>query len=299
MTVLRLSTIGLVALCIAPTAHTYEFRSTYSETRSCPVTEESDDAFIRECPGPGGVRAVLQYVEGLFGVFYLPMGGKTPLELEDMLEVSPTARYPYGAKLEWRQRVGEPAPCVAIIRAYTSRGEVLVLNELATGDRIGMVSTNQQAHSIADRVCSSLETQSESAEAKGVSSPASTAMVSDTTSVASAARDGQERFMKVYLETGISGAITEIEECYSDFDRQPSLAKLANCGAIDLTGADADRSVMAGLPNLQQTYFAQDGSKRRITARMDRLGLADDARTAFFSELEVSTKDLPRARAFR
>ncbi len=289
MTISRLSALGLLAgLCLASSAHTADFRSTYSDTLSCPVTEEGDDAFIRECTGPGSVRAVLQYVEGLFGVFYLPMGGKTSLQREDMLEISPNARQPYGAKLEWRQREGDPAPCVAIIRAYTTRGEVLVLNELATGNRIALVKTNQQARALADRVCSKATTRATAAEAKSAPSIKPVALPTENSAVASAARNGKERFLRVYTQAGISGAIEEIEQCYSDFDRQPSLAKLAECGAIDLTGADADRSMMGGMPDLQQTYLAEDRPSGRITAGMDKLGLDETARQAFNNELETS-----------
>lgn len=290
MSIPRLATLSvLTSLCLAPPAHTAEFRSTYSETLNCPVTEEGDDAYIRECIGPGNVRAVLQYVEGLFGVFYLPMGGKTPLQREDMLEISPNARHPYGKMLEWRQRAGNAAPCVAIIRAYTTKGEVLVLNELSTGNRIALVKTNQQARTLADRACSQSTTRATAAEAESAPSIQSPALSTENSSVASAARIGKERFLRIYIQTGISGAIEEIEQCYRDFDRQPSPAKLAECGAIDLTGADADRSVMGGMPDLQQTYLANDRPSGRIAARMDKLGLDDNARKAFNDELEATT----------
>ncbi len=128
-------------------------RSAYSETLSCPVTEEGEDSFTRECKGPGGIRAVLQYVDGLFGVFYLPMGGKEPMQRSDMTEVSPNARHPYGARLEWRIRQGDEQPCAAIIRAYTATGEFLVVTALTDGRRLGRVKSNQQALSLADKAC--------------------------------------------------------------------------------------------------------------------------------------------------
>ncbi|MDF1609357.1 hypothetical protein PZ897_14315 [Hoeflea sp. YIM 152468] len=289
MNILKLSTLSLLAsLCLTSSAQTAEFRSTYSETLTCPVTEEAADAFIRECIGPGNVRAVLQYVDGLFGVFYLPMGGDTPLQLADMLEISPNARLPYGAKLEWRQRIGEPAPCVAIIRAYTTRGEFLVLNELVTGRRIAKVRTNQQARTVADRVCGKAATSVASAESKIVPSSKPEAPSSENSSLASAARNGRERVLRVFTQVGISGVIEEVEQCYSDFDRYPSLAKLAECAAIDFTGADADRPVMGGMPDLRQSFFAKDGPSGRIAASMDKLGLDEKARQTFNDEIEAS-----------
>lgn len=301
MTVSRLPAFGLIAglglAPAAPTANAVEFRSTYSETRNCPVTEEGDDAFIRECTGPGHVRAVLQYVDGLFGVFYLPMGGKAPMGLDDMLEVSANARQPYGAKHEWRQRVGDGAPCAAIIRAYTTRGELLVVTELATGSRLGRVKTNQQARDLADRACKNIDRQPAVAAtttsietgsalaARPASPPPSTTTTTAAAMVPVATDDidglianGQERFRKVYIETGISGAIEAIEECYSVFNREPSFARLVQCGALDIVAADTDRSVLAGRSDLQQAFLAKEATAERIAAGTARLGLDQAAR---------------------
>jgi hypothetical protein len=70
-----------------------------------------------------------------------------------MMEVSPNARHPYGARLEWRIRQGDKQPCAAIIRAYTATGEVLVVTALTDGRRLGRVKSNQQALSMADKAC--------------------------------------------------------------------------------------------------------------------------------------------------
>ncbi|CAN7624091.1 hypothetical protein [Neorhizobium tomejilense] len=305
MSISRLSALGLLAgLCLASSAHTAEFRSTYSETLSCPVKEEGDDAFLRECTGPGNVRAVLQYVEGLFGVFYLPMGGKTPLQREDMLEISPNARHPYGNKLEWLQRVGDAAPCAAIIRVYTTEGEVLVLNELSTGNRIGLVKTNKLARALADRFCSDAVLPA-AAEANITPSVAPPAVPSEswTDDVATAAQKGKARFMQIYTQTGISGAIEEVEQCYRDFDNKPSMAKLTECGAIDLTAADADSSVMAGMPGLKQVYLANGRPASRISEAMKRLNLDPETRSVFHRKLaaslgkSVSSTDEPKKEA--
>lgn len=286
----KLSAFGLTAgLAFASASHAAEFRSTYSETLACPVTEEGEDAFIRECKGPGNVRAVLQYVDGLFGVFYLPMGGKTPMEREDMFEVSPKARHPYGAKLEWRQRVGDATPCVAIIRAYTTKGEVLVLNELATGKRIGAVKSNQQARTLADNACNTPTTKTVALQSENTQSEKPITLPADNSSVVSAARNGKERFLEIYTVTGISGAIEEIEQCYSDFEKNPAATKLAECGAIDLTGADADRSVMGAMPDLLQAYLSKDKPSARINDGINRLGLDANAKQAFIEDLETAT----------
>ena len=290
MTFSRLSALGLVAgICIASTSHAAEFRSTYSETLACPVTEEGEDAFIRECTGPGNVRAVLQYVEGLVGVFYLPMGGKTPLERDDMFEISPKARQPYGAKLEWRQRVGDATPCAAVIRVFTNKGEVLVVNELATGNRIGVVKANQQARVLADRTCGEAKAVPTIAEAESTPVVKPVTLPAENGNVSDAARLGRERFMQIYIETGIVGAIEAIEQCYSDFGKQPSATKLAECGAIDLTGAEADGSVLSGRPDLQQAFLAKDKPAARLIAGMKTLGLDDRARQTFTQEFETAT----------
>jgi hypothetical protein len=279
----------MAGLCIASTSHATEFLSTYSETLACPVTEEGEDAFIRECTGPGNVRAVLQYVEGLVGVFYLPMGGKTPLEREDMFEISPKARQPYGGKLEWRQRFGDATPCAAVIRVFTNKGEVLVVNELATGNRIGVVKANQQARVLADRTCGEAKAMPTIAEAESTQVVKPVMLPAEDGSVSEAARLGRERFMQIYTETGIVGAIEAIEHCYSDFQKQPSATKLAECGAIDLTGAEADGSVLSGRPDLQQAFLAKDKPAARLTAGMKTLGLDDEARQTFTQEFETAT----------
>lgn len=314
MTVSRLSALGLIAglglAPAAPTANAVEFRSTYSETRQCPVTEEGDDAFIRECTGPGNVRAVLQYVDGLFGVFYLPMGGKAPMEREDMLEVSPNARQPYGAKHEWRQRVGDAAPCAAIIRAYMPGGEYLVVHELATGKRLGLVKTNQQARNLADRACRTMgrqpavaaaatrsqnnaETRTEPT-ASPVSLPPAKTTAAATSPVAmddigSLIASGQERFRKIYIQTGVAGAIEALEECYGAFDRAPALARLVECGALDMAAARIDQQMMAGRPDLQQSYLANNSPDERITSRLAQLGLDDATRAAMAKALDIRT----------
>jgi hypothetical protein len=254
-------------------------RSTYSETLSCPVTEEGEDAFTRECKGPGNVKAILQYIDGLFGVFYLPMGGKVPMERSDMVEVSPNARHPYGAKHEWRIRQGDEQP-----RGYTTKGEFLVVTELTDGKRLGRVKTNQQALSLADKACANSSKVNGSAEI--VTTPI-TPLPSDHT-ITQSANKGTETFSRIYTETGISGAMEEIERCYQAFDRQPSVAGLANCAALDIVAANVDTAMTRKVPNLGQTFFSGEKPDQRIIDGMNRLGLDDQQRAAFDKEISTA-----------
>lgn len=146
--------LGLGA--VAPqAAYAARLTSIYTETKTCPLMHDEVEDFIRECHGPGGVRAVLQYFDGLFGVFYLPMGGDRPMEREDMFDVARNAASPHGAKHEWRMRQGDTRPCAAIIRTYTTSGQYLVVTELIGGERLGVVRTNDQARVLSDRACNS------------------------------------------------------------------------------------------------------------------------------------------------
>jgi hypothetical protein len=258
--------------------------STYSETLSCPVTEEGEDAFTRECEGPGNVKAVLQYVDGLFGVFYLPMNGKVPMERSDMVEVSPNARHPYGAKHEWRIRKGDGQPCAAIIRAYATKGEFLVVTDLEDGKRLGRVKTNQQAVNLADKACANSSKVNGSSEV--VTAPI-TPFPSDDT-ITQSANKGTETFSRIYTETGISGAMEEIERCYQTFDRQPSVAGLANCAALDIVAANVDTAMTRNVPNLGQAFFSGEKPDQRIIDGMNRLGLDDQQRAAFDKEISTA-----------
>lgn len=44
--------------------------SSYTDVEKCPIPFERDDEFIFECTGPGGVKAVLYYVEGKVEIYY-------------------------------------------------------------------------------------------------------------------------------------------------------------------------------------------------------------------------------------
>ena len=262
------------------------FRSVYTDTTACPVTEEGEDAFTRECVGPGGVKAVLQYVDGLFGVFYIPSARATPIERSDMLEVSATAPHPYGAKHEWRVRRGETKPCAAIVRAYTTKGERLVVTDLATGTRAGLAKLNAQATAFADKACSAYrDVQIPPVLARADAQPSTSDEVVGDQSIAQAALRGKAAFSDVYIQTGISGAIEKIENCYGKITAQASRSSLAICGAMDIVAANVDSQMTGSYPGLAQPFFNGTKPDDRIARGMVILQLDDVQKRSFEAEL--------------
>ncbi|SOC34767.1 hypothetical protein SAMN05892877_1012 [Rhizobium subbaraonis] len=282
--------------------------STYTDTPSCPVVSEGEDAFIRECRGPGSVRVVLQYVDGLFGLFYLPVHADLQLEREDMMEVAASARHPYGAKHEWRLRAGDRQPCAAIIRAYTVKGERLVVTDLSSGALLGRVKTNNQARALADKACASASSAAyaaNEAQPQQDAVPASTdrAIVSSETAknpptdvipvkagetVAEAARRGRDRFQAIYVPSGISGAVEEILRCHAALKGQPSQAALAYCAALDIVAANVDSLMMRQFPDLAQPLLSGTRPDERIAAGVALLGLDKAESEAFDREIAAA-----------
>lgn len=265
------------------------FRSLYTETLSCPVTEEGEDAFTRECSGPGNVKAILQYVDGLFGVFYLPATHNAPMERGDMLEVSPTARLPYGSKHEWRVREGESRPCAAIIRAYTIKGERLVVTDLATGIKVGLATTNAQATALADKACSANhEASSQPSEVSEDATPSKPDTVVDVQSIAQAVALGKSAFSDAYVQTGISGAIEQIEACYGKITTGATPSSLATCAAMDIVAANVDTQMTSSYPGLAQPFFGGTKPDDRIAHGMRVLQLDQGQQQRFEAQLAES-----------
>lgn len=127
--------------------------SSYTDVEKCPIPFERDDEFIFECTGPGGVKAVLYYVEGKVEIYY-DEGGRTIGTHAGIIELSTRAPRAFGQKHEWRMKKGGRKPCAAIIRVYAAEGERLVVADLSgTGGRLGLVKTNNQARALADKAC--------------------------------------------------------------------------------------------------------------------------------------------------
>lgn len=264
------------AACLAgQNASAGQFRSVYTETRSCPVTEEQPDAYIRECTGPGNVKAILQYVEGAFGVFYMPSRRTAPVERGDLLEISPTARFPYGARHEWRIRDGETTACAAIIRAYTTKGERLVVTDLASGLMMGLAKTNSQAVALADKACSGQPVATgQPEEVAANTAPPGVETDADNSPIVQATVLGRKLFSDTYVQTGISGAIEEIEACYGKIAAGGSPKALATCASMDATAAEADAGMTASYPGLAQIFFAGTRTRDRIARGITLLRLA-------------------------
>jgi len=85
--------------------------SSYTDVEKCPIPFERDDEFIFECTGPGGVKAVLYYVEGKVEIYY-DEGGRTIGTHAGIIELSTRAPRAFGQKHEWRMKkeVANPAP---------------------------------------------------------------------------------------------------------------------------------------------------------------------------------------------
>lgn len=47
----------------------------------------------------------------------------------------------------------EGEPCAAIIRVYSTKAGILVVNDLTTGKHVGDAKTNPQAQKLADKAC--------------------------------------------------------------------------------------------------------------------------------------------------
>lgn len=124
--------------------------STYVETSKCPSIEEGEDLFTVRCAAPGGgISAILGYWDGRAYVVYEPIdkqGDKARIR-----DIAPTVPRAFGEKLEWRTRQGKP--CAAIIRVYTTKGGILVVNDMTTGKHLGDVRTNDEARALADKAC--------------------------------------------------------------------------------------------------------------------------------------------------
>lgn len=265
-------------------------QSIYTNTASCVTVEEGDDRFTLKCAAPGGSRihAILSYWDGRAFVAYDPYykpGGKARLHA-----IASDASRVFGQKIEWRMREGKP--CAAVVRIHNTKAGILAVSDLATGDPLGDVGTNAQAHRLADKACLSNAKASSSVilSDTGPSSlkTAAAAPVSQE-SVTEAARRGQKAFDDVYRKGGISSAIDDIKSCYHKLRKQinpAGSAGLAYCGAMDILGGNVDTMMAQGNPQLMQKYFDRGrATDKRIADGMRKLGLSRQQRTAFEREL--------------
>lgn len=271
------ASLGSFAQAAAP-------HSTYSETRKCPVVAERPDEFIRECSGPGGVTAILHYVEGKLGIFYMPVMKDKDVPLEHMIELSTSASYPYGAKLEWR--VNGKTACAAVLRTYLPAGERLVVHDLSNGERLGLVRTNKEAQTLADRACSQRPALTPVvANAASTQTPPAMPAPEGAQSLQEALSKGTERFDKTYIQTGISGVQDDVTECYAALKPQGPLDALAECAALDLRAQMVDRAMTRNMPDLAQPFFSERQVHGRILAAAAQLAGGQAAASALFAEI--------------
>ncbi len=206
------------------------------------------------------------------------------MPLEHMIELAPSANYPYGAKLEWR--VNGQTACAAVLRTYLPEGERLVVHDLSNGERLGLVRTNGQAHALADRACSQspplTPVVATAANTQAASAPAAPVGAQP---LQEALSKGTERFDKTYIQTGISGVQDDVTECYAALKPQGPLDALAECAALDLRAKMVDRAMTRNMPDLAQPFFSERQVHGRILAASTQLAGGQAAAGALFAEI--------------
>jgi hypothetical protein len=288
MKFIHLAAIASLVLAFPTVGNAQALTSEYMDTQSCRTIEEKEDLFTLKCPAPAGeVSAILSYWDGRAFVVYEPFlsNGSSKVHLRNIANSAPRA---FGQKVEWRIRLGEQQPCAAIVRVFSTKAGVLVVNNTANGKHLGDARTNEQARKLADEACLSGARNDTVAMEPGRAAPASPSPVAsaETETVAQAASRGEQAFQEIYQENGIAGAIEEIKSCYLGLRQQSDLSKLAYCAAMDILAGNVDVAMTQNQPDLAQGYFGRGiETDKRITNEMQNLGLDQKQRSRFDQEI--------------
>lgn len=148
---------------------------TYTDVSKCRALNTSPDEFVHLCKGPGGIAAVLHYVDGrailVFGKASGSRGDEvsgTPLNANDIAIAVGGSGKVFGPKIEWILNSGKP--CAAIVRVSTDKGSRLVTTALINGKgRVSVEKANDAARASAEISCSGAAPATNSAD---VSRPA-------------------------------------------------------------------------------------------------------------------------------
>lgn len=278
-------------------AQAQSLTSTYFETQECRTIEEGGDKFTLRCTAPSGnVSAILSYWDGRAFVVYEPFFSKKLIKAH-IRDISNAASRVFGQKLEWRQRAGEKQPCAAIIRVYSTKGGILVVNDMATGKHLGDAKTNEQARKLADKACLVKSKDKIVAQKVDKTVPVEvlTAHASRNVSVAvtetnqQAIKRAEVKFKDLYFENGILGIIDEIKTCYEQLTQESGLSELSYCAALDIIAGNIDTMMTQGHPGLAQSYFDRGlETDKRIDGAFERLNFDTHQRAQFDQDITLA-----------
>lgn len=287
MRVLAFAGCIAAALC-APSAQAGN--SIYTDVESCRVHDTGWDEFLIMCKGPDGLAGILHYVEGRAFTVFGTGGGEDGSEIvgqpfnidDEPIAVGGSGKV-FGPKIEW-VRSDSGKVCAAIVRVSTDKGSRLVATALTgTAGRISLSVTNEQARTDAETACGEAITAA-ARPATGVSQPASIsgeASLPAQSEISAGVKRGLANFDEVYKIEGIWGALGKIESCYEAVEKEPSVAKLAECGAMDIMAANVDGYMSSQLNMPRQEFFSEKKIDRRISAGVKSLNLTAAQQQSF------------------
>ncbi|MGU3401322.1 hypothetical protein ACLBWS_16525 [Brucellaceae bacterium D45D] len=260
-------------------ANAQALKSSYTNTDSCSTIEHADDRFTLECLSPAGGGLVLSYWDGrAYVTSDLRNKQSTKPKLRNIADNAPRA---FGQKVEWRTRNGDQAPCAAIVRVYSTKAGILVVNDLRTGKHLGDAKSNVQAKAMADKAC--LKASKDNAVE---SLPKDRPVGKSEGTITKAAMRASSAFSGAYRMGGISEVVDQIKDCYRTFEKKPSRANLAYCAALDILGGNVDAAMTERNPSLGQRYFGRGlSTDKRIDTGLRKLGLSKQQSKAFEQEL--------------
>ncbi|BDA83997.1 hypothetical protein Sa4125_15390 [Aureimonas sp. SA4125] len=148
--------LTLIFVALSLVGGTAKAESVYTDVASCRAQDLGPDEFVRHCKGPKGYAASLHYFDGravpAFGKSRPGTKDEPYLESADLEPIEIGVGVPFGKKIEWVMRGGEP--CAAILRVDTRQGERLVVSALdGASSRVGMARKNVEARQMASTAC--------------------------------------------------------------------------------------------------------------------------------------------------
>ena len=168
----------LTMLLAYPTASLAVFDHTYTDVAKCRALDTGPDEFVHLCKGPGGIAAVLHYVDGkAILVFGKGSGSRsdevsgTPFNANDTpISVGGSGKV-FGPKIEWILNAGKP--CAAIVRVSTDKGSRLVTTALSNSKgRVSVDKANDAARASAETSCAGKIPSTSAADAQATGEPA-------------------------------------------------------------------------------------------------------------------------------
>jgi hypothetical protein len=131
----------------------------YTDVAKCRALDTGPDESVRLCKGPGGLAAVLHYVDGKAILVFGEASGSradevsgTPFNANDIpISVGGSGKV-FGPKIEWILNAGKP--CAVIVRVSTDKGSRLVTTAIVNGKgRVSVEKSNDAARTNAEKAC--------------------------------------------------------------------------------------------------------------------------------------------------